>query len=359
MGNLYHPGKVLISKMFFYHRVYLNGEQILLDNECIENLDKILDELHPSNYFDIYNKSSQSIINGNLFSQKDIIKIYANILPKDSQLLNIDELERANVSHNESIFDIFPIYNFFSPSSFTKINKVPFSHQNLDFKLINENKKYKTLEYHPKKLEKDYYSIFILDTENGGYNRLFIHEFLNYLFDVSEDDNYRLILGENKDKTEDNFGIKYISSKKGDFAFYCFDKYNLDKFKSIEGLINYFKSIEKNSINLILFNMYEVESEPVLEINESDKDEMFFACPSISFNMLKCYILDTQYKYMNALETCMKNKEPNEKLFKEIILLMAKSDELLRSKLTSCYFNYDSIFSEKKIWIFFLNIISL
>ena len=113
MGNLYNPGKVSISKMFFYHRVYLNGEQILLDNECIENLDKILDELHPSNYFDIYNKSSQSIINGNLFSQKDIIKIYANILPKDSQLLNIDELERANVSHNESIFDIFPIYNFF------------------------------------------------------------------------------------------------------------------------------------------------------------------------------------------------------------------------------------------------------
>ena len=324
--------KFLVSNMLFYQRTYFNGEQIFLNKECIENLSRILDEIKPKDFNEIFE----------FYSLENIKKILGNLIPKDAELIN----------RNLPSFDDFgfPIINFYSQSSYKKINKKPSSFKYSDFKFFGENKKYKAFEYpSPKKLEKDFYSILIIGRENC--NRYFLNGFLNYLFDINEEDNFRLVLDTYKDKKENPFETFYISSKKGDFAFYSLNSDNLEKLKSDEEeLINFFKSIEKNSINLILINMYLVDNEPYIELNESEKSDIFFACPSLSFYVIQFHIFD---KLFTISET-LKKRELDEKLMKAIILHIAKRDELIRLKFNSSNFNYDSIFSgEKNMDIFF------
>ena len=318
--------KTLISNIFFYHRTYLNGKQILLNKECIENLSHLLDEKKPKNRSEIKN----------FFSLENIKKIYGNLIPKDAELL-----DQSLPSFDG--FSFSPIINFYSKSSYKKIKNKPSLFKHSDFKLLSENKKYKMYEYHsPKKSKKDFYSIFIIGFEN--YNRIFINGFLNYLFDAKEEDNFRLVLDTYKDKNENPIATFFINSKKGDFAFYCLNVDNKKKIKSIEEILSYVKSIENNSINLILFSMYLVENEPYIELNDSEKFKVFFASPSLGFDMIKYNILD---KILTISET-LKKRELDEKLIKAIIIHIAKRDESIRLKFNSSNFIYDSIFSEEK-----------
>ena len=355
MGNLENKEKFIFANMFFYHRIYLNGKQIFLDDKCLGNLEKILDELIPKNIEELY-------------SQINIKKLLGNILPEDSELLNPNnncEINFFLVSYLEDKYNkLFPIYNFFSPSSDFKITKETSLFKFCNLKKLDECEKFKILEYQPsKKFEKDFqeymskkakdqkvegksfYSILII----GIYemNKFFINGFLNFLFDVKDDDNYRLALELNNNEEKEGFyGLKYINSEKGDFVFFCI---NVDKINNFEigNLIENFKYIEKETINIIIFNRYEADSEPDLEITESEKHEIFFACPSISFNILKYHILEKEFKFMDKF-TLYKNNSADQNLIKETILQMVKCDEIVRQKFTSCNFNYDSIYNPQK-----------
>jgi hypothetical protein len=56
---------------------------------------------------------------------------------------------------------MLPIYNFFSPSQYTKINKEPPLFHFSDLKIIEKYEKFNILEFqHSKDKEKDIYSFF-------------------------------------------------------------------------------------------------------------------------------------------------------------------------------------------------------
>lgn len=159
MGNISFERKIMFSQMFFYHRVYLNGKQILLDN--LENLYQILDELHQKGLFEIKD----------IYSPKNVKKIFGKLLPEDCELLNTNDKEKMgnpqdsvyqyfNILYNQS----FPIYNFYSPSLDTKIDKetslFKVSHlkileecKNLKFWNINHQKKWKKMLIHLLKIK--------------------------------------------------------------------------------------------------------------------------------------------------------------------------------------------------------------
>ena len=66
--------KFLVSNMLFYQRTYFNGEQIFLNKECIENLSRILDEIKPKDFNEIFE----------FYSLENIKKIFVNLFPKDA-----------------------------------------------------------------------------------------------------------------------------------------------------------------------------------------------------------------------------------------------------------------------------------
>ena len=358
MGNLYNEEKLSISYMFFYHRIYLNGKQVLFDDEILENLNRILDELKPKDINDLIEL---------LYKTENIKKILGKLIPDDSELL--ENTKSCNPSPNDLTqlyydlyYDYLPIYNFFSSSQYEKINKEPSLFQFSDLKIIEKNEKFNILEFQnseviendinsffdknkeKKNIEKDFYTILIIGLEE--INEKFINGFLNFLFDVNDDDNYRLVLMQNYKRSENFFSEKIINSKKGNFLFLCINIENKGKLE-IKKMIENFNKIEIGAINLILFNMYEAPFEPEIDIIESEKNDMFFICPSISFNMLKCRVLEKEFKILEKIKLIM-DKKADEKLIKETILEMIKHDKLVRQKYNSCYLNYDCIYDIRK-----------
>ena len=191
-----------------------------------------------------------------------------------------------------------------------------------------------------KNIEKNFYTILIIGTEES--NQKFINGFLNFLFGVNEDDKYRLVLESNYGETENIFSSKIINSEKGNFVFFCINIGKKNKLH-LKSMIESFKDIEKEVINLIVFNMYEASSEPEIQLNDSEKYDMFFVCPSISFDILKYKVLEKEFKIIEKIKL-IKNDKADEKIIKEIIIEMIKHDELVRQKYISCYLNYDCIY---------------
>ena len=114
---------------------------------------------------------------------------------------------------------------------------------------------------------------------------------MNFLFDINEDDDYRLVLDapenkekDNKDKQKSFFDKKIITSKKGNFIFICI---HIDKIKKENDLIQFLEYIKSKKPNLILFNTIFNYSETNYEINISEKNNSFFACPNIFYDYLK------------------------------------------------------------------------
>ena len=96
--------KIIFSQMFFYHRVFLNGKQILLDNECLENLYQILDELHPKSFFEMKE----------IGFPNNAKKIFGKLLPEDAELLNINDSKAYSYSDKKFDYNRYiPIYNFY------------------------------------------------------------------------------------------------------------------------------------------------------------------------------------------------------------------------------------------------------
>ena len=182
MGNISSHDLECVSQMFFYHRVYLNGEQILLENENLQRYCRILEE--NQKFIDI---------------QNFIRKIFN--MPKDAEFLNNNE----GISNN---YFSFPIYNFYSPNLYMKEKTKNRKHSSLndfsELKSVDECEKYKLFLYPQNNEENltDFYSVILLGFQEQ--NNLFINGFLNFLFDINENDGFRLVLDTQENNKNDN-----------------------------------------------------------------------------------------------------------------------------------------------------------
>ena len=142
-----------ISSLFFYHRVYLNGEQILLEKESLERFCQTFEDIKT------------------FFKLENIRTIFD--IPLDAELLNQNEIPKDPLSPL--------IFNFYSKNSNIreKTNRDFSSSINFSgLKLLNECEKYKLFAY-PQKMEEEldeFFSVIILGTEEQ--NEYFINGFL-------------------------------------------------------------------------------------------------------------------------------------------------------------------------------------
>ena len=134
-----------ISRLFFYHRVYLNGEQILLENESIERFCQTFEDIKT------------------FFKVENVRTIFD--IPLDAELLNQNEIYGIPKDYLSP-----PIFNFYSKNSNIreKANRDNSSSIELSgLKLLYECEKYKLFEY-PQKIEEEldeFFSVIILGTE--------------------------------------------------------------------------------------------------------------------------------------------------------------------------------------------------
>ena len=144
MDKINFEAMKFISPMFFYHRVYLNGNQIFLDDKSIERYGQILENFEPNIDFEI-------------FIKENIRKIFD--IPKDDELLNQDDETNKNDFYFSS-----PIFNSFSQNFYKSLIKEFSLFDCSGLKLLNECKKYKLFEYPQKNgvEDKDYYSLIII-----------------------------------------------------------------------------------------------------------------------------------------------------------------------------------------------------
>ena len=329
-------GEIVSLSLLFQPRIYINGKQIFLDDKCLENLKHFLDEFNPKNDKELVEQLPE------IYNLSNIRKIFGKLIPEDSELLNPKDLE----GDKKLYYILFNIYNFYSKSLYTKINKEHSSFKFHGLKMLEECKKFKIYEFNPStKEDKLSCSIIIFGEEES--NNKFIDGFVNFLFGVNEDDNYRLILGKNNDNPKDLFKKKYINTEKGNFTFYCFDP----KQKQFKEFIELCKYIQNKSINLVLFNNFDVEFLPKLELKDSEKYSysIFFASPGIGFDYLILQAFEKENKLYAKFES-FKNDEYKNSLMilKERILKKAKFDQTIRNKFSSSYFIYDSIYNKEK-----------
>ena len=131
-----------ISSLFFYHRVYLNGVQILLEKESLERFCQTFEDIKT------------------FFKLENIRTIFD--IPLDAELLNQNEIPKDPLSP--------PIFNFYSKNSNIreKTNRDNSSSIELSgLKLLYECEKYKLFEY-PQKMEEkldEFYYIYYINVD--------------------------------------------------------------------------------------------------------------------------------------------------------------------------------------------------
>ena len=106
---------------------------------------------------------------------------------------------------------------------------------------MEKNDKFTLYEYPLKKCIDYTYSIIIFGSKDN--NTKFINGFLNFLFDINENDPFRMKLeSPTKNKYENNFiDIIFIDSKKGSFKFNCINISKDIEQKNIEQLLEFIK----------------------------------------------------------------------------------------------------------------------
>ena len=294
----------MLLLFFFHHKIYLNGNQLLLDEEYIENIKTILKDLDINFYF------------------KTIREIFKDLIPEDSIFLINDKEFSKDEEKEESIIDIIEkhgIINIFVPKLYKKIEYEKKILNFNDLKIIEKFNNFNVIEY--PEIKKNY--------GNKENNLEFINGFLNFLFDINIDDKYRLKLeNSNNDNDNDNENEniileKYINSDKGNFKIICFnikDKVYLD-LKYIEKLEQILESLENQLfIDLIICNN---TLNPICSI-EKLKEKIFFCSPNYSFDIYKFNFLDTEINIKEKLKAIISNeyndKDKNDETDKEKIV---------------------------------------
>ena len=242
-------------EMIFSTHVYINEKRLLLDKKLIEKFPQILEEIY--RLLDKIDKTENDIKNELPIAIFSLIKeTLRDLIPDDAILLNEEKVKKNCENLLKGDYDIFvsfPDVIFFSQKLYyqeerkSKINFFQYS----DYKILEKNENFILVEY-PQKKENDYFSILILG--NKEKNIKFVNGFLNFLFDIKEEDNIRLKI---ERKENENFiEIIYISSNKGSFKFNCIN-IETESFKNedIKQLLEFGKS--ENDINLIVLNQNE------------------------------------------------------------------------------------------------------
>ena len=335
-------GFEIFYPIFFHHKIFINGEQIFLNEDNIENIKQILKGFHAENNQDILD----------LLNLNTIRKIYGDLIPEDA-IFFMNNREIKIDKEKASLYPLFQksILNIFSPKFYIEqnIEHSSFSFSNL--KILEKNEKYNLCEYPHKKEEIDYYSVIIFGKKDNNIG--FVCGFLNFIFDIHENDPFRLIY-EFQDETNNFIDIKFITSKKGNFKFSCINLESDLNQKHLEELLKFLEN--ENDINLILFNMngfdynfFEKDDiiEKYLKLEESQKYEVFFSCPNSVHLILKLQFLQTKINFLDNLNLFLENKG-NDQLLNEVVLQTAKIDEILRQNFFSCFFNYECIFDAKQ-----------
>ena len=294
MGNII-PLNYFTSR-FFTHYIYLNGENIPISSDLFEkeNIDDIT----------LY-----------LIRQKLGPKLPddAVLLQRQNEAYSEEEEKKITLKYLGN-FDFG--FQFFSKSLYEKnllkVNKEPF----IGLKLLEKVNDLDIYEYPQEKEEFDLITILAL-----GDLKNFINGFLNFLFDIKNEDKYRLKLG-NIDNEKNNFINKiYLKTKKGNFKFITINFKNNLKYEEIKQIIELLK--EEKNINLLLLNNpipYFLKSEKMDElvdidiIKEEDKTQMFF----IDKNYFNLYLKYFYYMKKSKFELNAHMNEINSEIMDEI-----------------------------------------
>ena len=348
--------------IFFHHKIFVNGKQIFLNEQNIKKIKSFLNkfQLKANDINDVFIKLS---------NLKVLRNILGNSIHDNDNFLISDKEISKNEEENFFFSDYFPnkldyfemnsIINIYCPELYVDENiKTNFSLSK--YEVLETNEKFSVLKYSEQKFDNDnYYSILLIGKRE--VNELFINGFLNFLFNIKENDKYRLKLDTSNDDENNDFNIetRYIHFNKINFKFNLINMgkyYEFDNEK-IKEFINFLKKEKK--INIIVFNNYFVLRfnfsnydiiDKIIKAKDGEKTAVFFICMSTLHFDLKLLYLQKKIKLKDKL-TEIYVEDYNyidEKLMKETIIQVAEADEELRQYLISCNFDYSSLFNEDK-----------
>ena len=164
--------------------------------------------------------------------------------------INKDKESEIKLKEITSPFDQIHLFSQTLYSNKEKQEKI-----NLEFdkmKILEKNNFFSIYEY-PQSKENDntYYSIVLYGSKSE--NTIFINGFLNFLFNVELEDNYRFKLESIENQNNNLIQVKNIKSFKGNFSFKCINKEYLNE-NGIEEICEFFN--KEKSFNSFIINKY-------------------------------------------------------------------------------------------------------
>ena len=164
--------------------------------------------------------------------------------------INKDKESEIKLKEITSPFDQIHLFSQTLYSNKEKKEKI-----NLEFdkmKILEKNNFFSIYEY-PQSKENDntYYSILLYGSKSE--NTIFINGFLNFLFNVELEDNYRFKLESIENQNNNLIQVNNIKSFKGNFSFKCINKEYLNE-NGIEEIYEFFN--KEKSFNSFIINKY-------------------------------------------------------------------------------------------------------
>ena len=162
--------------------------------------------------------------------------------------INKDKESEIKLKEIKSPFDQIHLFSQTLYSNKEKQEKI-----NLEFdkmKILEKNNFFSIYEYpQSKEYDNTYYSILLYGSKSE--NTIFINGFLNFLFNVELEDNYRFKLESIENQNNNLIQVNNIKSFKGNFSFKCINKEYLNKIEEIYEFFN-----KEKSFNSFIINKY-------------------------------------------------------------------------------------------------------
>ena len=192
-----------VLEVYFMNHLYVNGKQLKAFEKYGNLSKKVMDLMKRRN------------------EKEDILgftkDIFGDLIPDDAILLNEKNFKGGLSKFLEDLMnDSSPDFILFSQKLYGEEKRNSISFQYSDYKIIEKNEKFILYEY-PQIKEDHYFSILVIG--NKEKNIKFINGFLNFLFDIKEEDNIRLKI--ERKENDNSIEIIFINSNKGNFKFNC------------------------------------------------------------------------------------------------------------------------------------------